>query len=189
MSYTVYCHTNKHNGKKYVGVTSQSPYDRWQNGKHYNRHRRFWEDIERYGWEEFTHEILYTGLTEQEASYEEKRLIEKWDLTNPEYGYNTFNGGGIVKPSEKAKEKLSALNSGEHNPFYGCHHSEESKRIMRERSHKKAIECIDTGKTFKSIREAERITGIGRSEIIKCCKGKHKTAGGYHWKYIKGGVL
>lgn len=187
MAYTVYCHTNKHNGKKYVGVTSQNPYDRWQNGNHYKRHKRFWDDIVRYGWEEFTHEIIYTGLTEKEAAFEEKRLIEKWKLTSPKYGYNFYDGGKIVKSSEKAKEKLSELNSGEHNPFYGCHHSDETKRIMQERKPKKAVVCIETGETFKSTRDAERITSIGHSEIIKCCKGKHKTAGGYHWKYQKGG--
>lgn len=38
-------------------------------------------------------------------------------------------------------------------------------------------------KEFCSIREAMRITGINQSNIVKCCKGKIKTAGGYYWKY------
>ena len=37
---------------------------------------------------------------------------------------------------------------------------------------------------FPSIREAERFTGINNGNIISCCKGKHKTAGGYKWKYL-----
>ena len=189
MAYTVYCHTNKHNGKRYVGVTSQNPYDRWQNGKHYKRHKRFWYDIELYGWEEFTHEIIYTGLTEKEAVVEEKRLIKKWNLTNPKYGYNVYCGGQIVKVSEQTREKLSVLNSGENNHFYGCHHSEKTKRIIRERKAKKSVECIETGEIYKSTREAERITNIGHSEIIKCCKGKQKTAGGFHWNYWNGGEV
>ena len=37
--------------------------------------------------------------------------------------------------------------------------------------------------TFKSIREAGRMTGIDSSGIAKCCKGKRKIAGGYCWRY------
>jgi len=36
---------------------------------------------------------------------------------------------------------------------------------------------------FHSAREADRQTGINQSSIIKCCKGKVKTAGGYTFNY------
>lgn len=36
---------------------------------------------------------------------------------------------------------------------------------------------------FLSIRDAERKTGVNRSNITKCCKLKVKTAGGFIWKY------
>jgi hypothetical protein len=36
---------------------------------------------------------------------------------------------------------------------------------------------------FKSAREADRQTGVNQSSIIKCCKGKAKTAGGYIFNY------
>lgn len=35
------------------------------------------------------------------------------------------------------------------------------------------------------IREAERLINIDSSTISECCRGKRKTAGGYHWKYYK----
>lgn len=38
-------------------------------------------------------------------------------------------------------------------------------------------------KTWKSIREAERNLKIDRSSIIKVCKQKQKTAGGFKWIY------
>jgi hypothetical protein len=44
--------------------------------------------------------------------------------------------------------------------------------------------CIETGKEYYSIREAERQTGILNTNISSCCKNKAKTAGGYHWKYV-----
>ena len=37
---------------------------------------------------------------------------------------------------------------------------------------------------FKSCYQAEKITGIPRSNISSCCLGKQKDAGGYIWKYV-----
>ena len=36
---------------------------------------------------------------------------------------------------------------------------------------------------YFSIIDAERNTGVYNPNIVKCCKGKRKTAGGYIWKY------
>lgn len=36
---------------------------------------------------------------------------------------------------------------------------------------------------FKSIREAERITGVRNSHITSVCKGKRPKAGSFVWKY------
>ena len=38
-------------------------------------------------------------------------------------------------------------------------------------------------KEYPSIRQAERETGFNQAHIVKCCKGKYKTAYGYKWKY------
>ncbi len=40
-------------------------------------------------------------------------------------------------------------------------------------------------KRFNSINEAERETEVNGTSISLCCKGKHKQAGGYIWKYAK----
>jgi len=44
---------------------------------------------------------------------------------------------------------------------------------------------ISTGKekNFKSMRDAERETGISNSHISQCCQKKRKSAGGYRWYY------
>ena len=41
----VYMHTNKINGKKYVGITCKIPRKRWENGKGY-KGQRFYLAIE-----------------------------------------------------------------------------------------------------------------------------------------------
>lgn len=38
--------------------------------------------------------------------------------------------------------------------------------------------------TYKSMREAEQITGIPNGRICRCCKGELKKTGGYRWKYL-----
>ena len=53
---------------------------------------------------------------------------------------------------------------------------------------KRSVQMFDksTGEllaTFPSTMEAERVTGIDQSNVSKCCLGKHKSAGGYVWKY------
>lgn len=40
---------------------------------------------------------------------------------------------------------------------------------------------------YPSIMEAERVTGIAKSNICCVCRGKQKTAGGYLWLYEEGG--
>lgn len=188
MSYTIYCHTNKINGKRYVGVTRQNPRDRWGNGKHYTRHGRFYLDIQKYGWEEFAHEILFTDLSKEEASTKEAELVKKWKLTDPKHGYNYFAGGKIVEPSESAKRKLSIKNMGVNNPFYGRHHEEKTKRLMAKLKSKTCVKCVETGEIYESFREAERATGAYHSDIAKCIRGtkNRKIAGGFHWEYAEG---
>ena len=38
---------------------------------------------------------------------------------------------------------------------------------------------------FYGIREAERKTNINHTNIILCCKGKRKYAGGFKWEYVE----
>lgn len=184
MGYIVYCHTNKINNKKYVGITSQKALARWQGGKHYKRHARFYADILAFGWDNFTHEVLYKNLTKEQAEKIERELIKSLDLTNIEKGYNTSKGGNVnTIISEDVKAKLSEHNSGTNNPFYNHKHSKEACIKMSENRPKVAVFCIDTQTTYKSTREAERLTGACHSDIIKCCKGLIRKAGGLRWQY------
>ena len=40
--------------------------------------------------------------------------------------------------------------------------------------------------TFEYVRDAGEQLKIDESSIIKCCRNKRKTAGGYIWKYVEG---
>lgn len=40
-------------------------------------------------------------------------------------------------------------------------------------------------KEYSSLKEASNKIGINSSSIIRCCKGKQKTCGGYIWRYME----
>lgn len=49
----------------------------------------------------------------------------------------------------------------------------------------RTVRCVETGVVYESLAEAMRATGINNTNILDACKGRLKTAGGYHWEYIK----
>lgn len=60
--YTVYQHVNKINGKMYIGITKRTPQDRWgHDGSKYKTIPHFYAAIQKYGWNNFEHNILYTN--------------------------------------------------------------------------------------------------------------------------------
>lgn len=145
----VYVHINKINGKMYVGQTihGDRPHKRWDNGNGYKHCPYFWKAIQKYGWDNFDHEIIANNLTAQEADNFEILLIEKLNTMNPNMGYNLEPGGTKNKVlSEATKKKISESHMGEKNPMYGVrltgekngmygkHHTEEFKNNLRERN-------------------------------------------------------
>lgn len=92
-NYSVYKHENIANGKVYIGLTSIDPKERWKYGQGYSENKEFYSDIKVFGWSKgFTHEILKEGLSVIEAYDLEAELIEKYDSTNSEKGYNKAKG-------------------------------------------------------------------------------------------------
>ena len=78
ISYKVYVHINKINGKLYIGQTSEdNPENRYKNGKNYMRCPYFHNAILKYGWDSFEHIILVDNLTKELADIVEIELIKK----------------------------------------------------------------------------------------------------------------
>lgn len=131
----VYIHTNKINDKKYIGQTSQSLEDRsGSNGIGYKKSPHFWRAIQKYGWDNFEHEVVAFELEKSEANKLEKKLIKEFKTQDSQYGYNlTVGGDGVVgwKPSNEWRKKNSKRNKGENNPMYGKHHTEQTKQKQR----------------------------------------------------------
>lgn len=137
--YCIYKHTTP-NGKVYIGQTCREPNIRWANGYGY-RHQMFYNAIQKYGWDKIIHEILFEGLSKEEADQKEIELIAYYDSTNPEKGYNIAFGGVStlgVKCLEETKRKISEAHKGmrrseesirkQSETLKGHVHSEETKK-------------------------------------------------------------
>jgi group I intron endonuclease len=202
-NYYVYKHTNKVNGKIYIGITCQRPKQRWHNGKGYKKNNHFWHSIKKYGWNKgFDHEILYSGLSQRQAEVMEVSLIAYYDSTNQNKGYNISLGGGLQ--SKETRQKMSESHKGENNPMYGKTHTEETKQKISEATKgennpmygrtgenspmygktghnhpkSKSVICITTGQCFGSTEEAARLLNLKSSGNIRnCCRGRYKSSG------------
>lgn len=233
MSYIVYCHTSP-SGKRYVGTTSTSLSHRFQDGLGYRKNPLFWEDICKYGWDAFTHEVLFSDLDREAALDIEYRLIHEWNLLDSNYGYNLWDGkGGRSKDSAervsesrrgnqrclgrvlspKTKEAISKslkkyyqTHSG---TFLGKKHSQATIELLKQRTISDESRRLMSqnhadisGSKNPSARAVRQLTkdgeliaeypyakaaaeqyGIDLSSIIKCCRGKIKSAGGFVWQY------
>lgn len=131
--YFVYMHTNKINGKVYVGITQQNPpQKRWNNGWGY-RHRNpyFYRAITKYGWKDgFTHEIIFKNISKEIACKIEQMLIKKCKKLG--ISYNLANGGeGVEAFPECAKEKLRQY-KGPLASQYGKKHTQEQRKLQSE---------------------------------------------------------
>ena len=185
--YTVYAHRNLKNGKSYVGMTSQNPKARWNNGLGYKNNLRMWNDIQNSDWNtDWEHNILGNFEDKQEALKYEAFMIAI--LGTVRNGYNTSTYGGTsYKRTDETKKKISESKIGEKNPNFGKHHSEESKKkISQSKGVNGIIQYSKDGKfiaEYPSIMEASRQTGCNQGHICSCCKGRLKTCGGFIWKY------
>lgn len=131
--YYVYKHTSP-SGKIYIGITHQNPSERWLNGRGYKKNKHFHDAIEKYGWNNFKHEILFDSLTHEEANSKEKELILLYKSNDKNYGYNLTSGGdGVagIKMSDERKKKYQIMFSGKNNPFYGKKHSAKTIALIK----------------------------------------------------------
>ena len=119
--YTVYKHTTP-DGKVYIGITQQNCKYRWNKGNGYKTNLCFYNAIQKYGWNNISHEILDTNLTKEKAEQLEIRLIAQYHSNDPENGFNFATGGSKNSKfhlSDAAKEKIRLSRLGNRNPMYG----------------------------------------------------------------------
>lgn len=203
--FCVYKHTAP-NGKVYIGITSKKPIYRWNNGKAYWQNKHFNRAINHYGWENFTHEVLLTGLTKEEACLKERELIAYYKSNKQEYGYNRSIGGEHPNEgadvSEETRFKHSLARKGKKMPpEYGEAISRGKKGRSNGLNGRKGKECMKSGvlyqideatgeavNLFYGYDEMARITGYAKTPVRETATGIRKRAYGFLWRYEKRGT-
>lgn len=185
-NYCVYLHTNKANNKKYVGISNNIT-KRWgYQGHNYlvkNKdgqyvHKMFAKALLEYSdWNnDWTHEILLTGLSLKEAKEKEKYYIELYHTycyDEDSQGYNMTHGGdgnvwseGDEDTKNHARNLISQkakirLKDSKNHPRYGIHLSEETKQKISKAKKDKIS-------TFKG----KHLSEEARKKISEYRKGK-----------------
>lgn len=204
--YSVYKHTSP-TGKVYVGITCRKPEHRWANGMGYTQNKHFFSAIEKYGWDNFKHEIVATGLNKSEACEMEKSLIAKYKSNLREYGYNKSTGGDAPcagrkqereeiekrrmallgkKRTEETKRNISNAKKGRSNGHEGVLGIANAKSGIVKQINESTGEVIAV---YYGYDEMHRMTGYARTPIKEAVKGQRKRAYGYLWEYQKRGKL
>lgn len=193
-TYCVYIHTNKINGKMYVGYTkyeNDPDTGRWLGGKGYLSRKdngryqqpRFAHAINKYGWDNFEHEIVASHLTKIEAERFEKLLINQLKTMDGDFGYNLTSGGDGVcgrsltdEDKQRQSRKMKQYFSDQNN-----------RKKSMECARKKVIWQFSADgvfiKQYSSINEAGRQTNTSIGAICDCALRKIPSAGECIWCY------
>lgn len=115
--YIVYKHTSP-SGKSYIGQTKHMEQRTKEHQSKHSECRAFKGAIQKYGFENFTTEVLAENLTIDEANVLEEKFISDYNTIVPN-GYNLKTGGANQIPSEESIELMSKAKRGELNSNYG----------------------------------------------------------------------
>lgn len=201
-NYKVYIHIFPNN-KKYVGITKQEPKHRWRNGKKYENNIYMKNAIQKYGWENIEHKILFSNLTKEGAESKEIELIKHYKSNNKKYGYNILSGGNVSNGMTKEMiEKMSKDRKGKHysektefkkghKPWTTGKKMDDGFKKKLSESHlgqiawnRKKVKCLENNKIYNSIKEASIKLNIVETSIQRVCRGVMKQTHGLHFEYI-----
>ncbi len=181
---SLYVVENVKNGKLYVGITVRPIEDRWRT--HVERAKKgsklaLHSAIMKHGDNAFCLRLVDTFDTWTEACHAECAMIKK--LSTNTSGYNmTLGGDGVVgynhtidtrvRISRKLKGRTLSISTRQRLSV-----AQPNKRCVEQRTLEGTLVA-----TFPSVGTATRATRV--TNIVKCCRGELKTAGGYMWTYV-----
>lgn len=107
----------------------------------------------------------------KQTTFKIHRLVAEAYIDNPE-GKDTINH----KDENKQNNCVNNLEwmTRRENLDYGT----RIKRIQ------KKVYCIELNKTYDSLTEAANEFNLTKGCLSACLRGKQKTFGGYHWRYV-----
>ena len=123
------------------------------------------------------------------------RIMKQW-INDKGYKYVTLSNKSKRKHFQVHRlvatmfipnpHNLPVVNHKDRNPLNNCVENLEwcTQKYNVEYSHNVRVRCIETGKVYDNIRQAEEETGIHNGNISKVCRGERKSCGGLHFEYV-----
>lgn len=202
----IYMILNKVNNKVYIGqsknITKRISRHRCDLRKNIHKNKYLQLDFNKYGIDSFLF-ISLTPCTVEQLNTLEQYYMICFESYLTEFGYNRQYGGDLGKPtleslksiiiansntSDVTREKLRNSSKGNTNCL-GKPRSEFTKNMIRNSLQvhgdtRDYIRCVETGDTFRGVTSAGNSYKVNPQGISRCCRGKQRTCGGYHWEYI-----
>lgn len=142
---------------------------------------------------EFKHIFNLNNIKWQEIwqDCQKSKCVQAWDLWNK--GTDVFEISQVLNVSIPTIQRYLKEGNKTQNVTYGGekYRIEQCKKKNSGKNayNSKSIICLTTKRIFYTITEASKYFKISDSIIIRCCKGKSKSAGKYNgeklvWRYI-----
>lgn len=162
-TWCVYKHTSP-SGKVYIGITHhKNPKYRFgKNGNGYRKNIVFKRAIDKYGWNNFKHEILYENLSEEDAKNKEKELIQYYKELDLSYNMTIGGDGHNFGKNSNTPEyhtELSKKYRKEHPDWdknQYIRHCEKKKEAARNYYYKNREKILEYKKSEK-VKEKNRL--------------------------------
>lgn len=196
----IYKISNTVTSKLYIGLTSVSLKERWTNHKSNAKNPQkytsaLYAAIRKYGIENFQIEQIDTAVTLEELNIKEQTYIKALNTLAPN-GYNLDNGGGSQNCHPETRAKISATLKGrpiknrmngapKGRPVSAERRAQISKTMTGVPQHwkYKAVTCIETGITYKSINEAAKCLKLNRVTVSSLVKTGKQGRNGLSFRY------
>jgi len=141
MEHVIYKLTSP-SGKIYIGRTSE--FKQRMKSHKYNAltkcaNNSLYRAIRKYGWDNFTKEIIATAPTQETAQFLEEVLIKQFDSVKCGYNDTYVGGGGNLFENQPEKlqgfrKKMAGITGGEKNGMFGKQQTEEAKQKQRQKA-------------------------------------------------------
>lgn len=188
----IYKVTNISNEKVYIGQTTKDLEERKRNHLRSSHNSSpkylFHKALKKYGELSFLWEVIDIGYNKDDLNAKEKWWISYYNSLACNNGYNLSDGGsnnsnpyaGKTKEEikiSKDKWKETLLSHGgffkERNPFYGRHHSQETKKLLSEQRKNIPLPLKTREKIGKS-QKNKKVSSVTKKKISNSLKGRYK---------------
>jgi group I intron endonuclease len=165
----IYIIENNDRQKVYIGCTTQSPKKRWRQHKTMAKYGHdncpyLYNAMRKYGIDNFKFYPIAKAKNKEQLFLMERAFISLYNTHFEDGGYNIeFGGTGSNRWHKKTREKISS-------------------KVTRRKIDVYTLdgELYDT---CKSVHHASKKYSAHKSGIVKCCRGRAYTCGGYIFRY------